>query len=150
MGSYTMAARLSLVLLLVISLSWSMGDRRVRYRTEEDRRETRKKLALQRDPRRSWVGTGGPETRRSGPGSVGQESRRSSIKISRKLFEENLSNRNNRIFKELIQKKKNDDKVDTFVEKSNINEEAFSSGVITADTETSDLDDKSQKEGNEI
>jgi len=144
---------------VVVSLSCSSGRGR-RYRTEEDRRETRRKQAMQRDPRRSWLGTGGPETRRSGLVSVGQESRRSSITIARKLFEESLSTRDNRIFRELIKNRNKFDELDTMAENINKNEEdILNSNIIssddihdetTVDTKTGDLDNKSQKEGQEV
>merc|ERR1711892_1276377 len=104
MGSIAMAARLSLVVLVVLlalpcSLARRGGGRQV-DRTEEDRRETRRKLSEQRDPRRGgWVGRG-EESR------VGEKERRSqSLEILRKPFDKTLIYEDSTIFRDSIKKK---------------------------------------------
>merc|ERR1711892_691484 len=104
MGSTAMAARLSLVVLVVLvalpcSLARRGGGRHV-DRTEEERRETRRKLSEQRDPRRGgWSGRG--EENRAGEG----ERRSQSLEILRKPFDKTLSYEDSNIFRDLIKKK---------------------------------------------
>merc|ERR1711892_1101907 len=104
MGSTAMAARLSLVVLVVLvalpcSLARRGGGRHV-DRTEEDRRETRRKLSEQRDPRRGgWSGRG--EESRAGE----KERRSQSLEILRKPFDKTLSYEHSKIFRDLIKKK---------------------------------------------
>jgi len=104
MGSTAMAARLSLVVLVVLvalpcSLARRGGGRHV-DRTEEERRETRRKLSEQRDPRRGgWSGRG--EESRAGE----KERRSQSLEILRKPFDKTLSYEDSNIFRDLIKKK---------------------------------------------
>merc|ERR1711892_636879 len=104
MGSTAMAARLSLVVLVVLvalpcSLARRGGGRHV-GRTEEERRETRRKLSEQRDPRRGgWAGRG--EENRAGE----KERRSQSLEILRKPFDKTLSYEDSNIFRDLIKKK---------------------------------------------
>merc|ERR1712128_110560 len=104
MGSTAMAARLSLVVLVVLlalpcALARRGGGRHV-DRTEEERRETRRKLSEQRDPRRGgWVGRG--EQSRAGE----KERRSQSLEILRKPFDKTLSYEDSNIFRDLIKKK---------------------------------------------
>merc|ERR1711892_835410 len=104
MGSTAMAARLSLVVLVVLvalpcSLARGGGGRHV-GRTEEERRETRRKLSEQRDPRRGgWSGRG--EESRAGE----KERRSQSVEILRKPFDKTLSYEDSKIFRDLIKKK---------------------------------------------
>merc|ERR1711892_808470 len=106
MGSTAMAARLSLVVLVVLvalpcSLARRGGGRHV-GRTEEERRETRRKLSEQRDPRRGgWSGRG--EESRAGE----KEKRNQSMEILRKPFDKTLSYEDSKIFRDLIKKKIN-------------------------------------------
>jgi len=102
--SANMAAKLSLIVLTILGALLFTQARRGGYRTEEDRRETRRKLLEQRDPRRAgWS-----------PGRSGEdlEGRRQSVRISRKPVAETLSYQDTRIFRDLIQKKINDEKED--------------------------------------
>merc|ERR1711892_1480200 len=131
MGSTAMAARLSLVVLVVLvalpcSLARRGGGRHV-DRTEEERRETRRKLSEQRDPRRGgWSGSG-EESR------VGEKERRSqSLEILRKPFDKTLSYEDSKIFRDLI-KKKIDEKTQDAIE-------------ITTKHSTTDEEIKSSKE----
>merc|ERR1711892_608730 len=104
MGSTAMAARLSLVVLVVLValpcfLARRGGGRHV-DRTEEERRETRRKLSEQRDPRRGgWSGSG--EESRAGE----KERRSQSLEILRKPFDKTLSYEDSKIFRDLIKKK---------------------------------------------
>merc|ERR1719481_919239 len=147
--SCTMAAKLSLVWLgVLLCLSCSLGGRQ-RFRTEEERRNTRKKLAEQMDPRRARIGT-------ANIGGVGdQETRRSSIKLSRKLFQDTLSNQDNNILRDLIHKRIEDDKhakTNASTEQSdnnnqmifNININSDKKDVSAENMETSDSDKKHQ------
>merc|ERR1711892_1247377 len=116
MGSTAMAARLSLVVLVVLvalpcSLARREGGRHV-DRTEEERRETRRKLSEQRDPRRGgWSGSG--EESRAGE----KERRSQSLGILRKPFDKTLSYEDSKIFRDLI-KKKIDEKTQYATEKT--------------------------------
>ena len=100
----------SLVLLVVLVTLPSCLARRGRggqhYRTEEDRRETRRKLSEQRDPRRA--GWSESETRsRAGEGERGRQS----LEKSRKPFLETVTYQDiSTIFGDFEQKSTQDDK----------------------------------------
>merc|ERR1711892_441850 len=138
MGSIAMAARLSLVVLVVLlalpcSLARRGGGRQV-DRTEEERRETRRKLSEQRDPRRGgWSGSG-KESR------AGEKERRSqSLEIFRKPFDKTLSYEDSKIFRNLIKKKideKTQDDIEITTKHSTTDEEIKSTkGKVEATTE---------------
>jgi len=61
MGSAAMAVKLSLVVLTLLIVFWGPLDgRRERFRTDDAIRQTRRRLALQRDPRKGeWAATKG-------------------------------------------------------------------------------------------
>merc|ERR1711892_372304 len=129
MGSTAMAARLSLVVLVVLvalpcSLARRGGGRHV-DRTEEERRETRRKLSEQRDPRRGgWRGRG--EESRAGE----KERRSQSMEILRKPFDKTLSYEDSKIFRDLIKKKideKTQDAIDITTKRSTTDEKIKSS-----------------------
>merc|ERR1711892_605161 len=124
MGSTAMAARLSLVVLVVLvalpcSLARRGGGRHV-GRTEEKRRETRRKLSEQRDPRRGgWIGRG--EESRGGE----KERRSQNFDILRKPFDKVLSYEDSKIFRDLIKKnidEKTQDAIDITTKQSTTNE----------------------------
>merc|ERR1711892_1279024 len=144
MGSTAMAARLSLVVLVVlVALPYSLarrgGGRHV-DRTEEERRETRRKLSEQRDPRRGgWSGRG-KESR------AGEKERRSqSLEIFRKPFDKTLSYEDSKIFRNLIKKKideKTQDDIEITTKHSTTDEEIKSTkGKVEATTEQIESDD---------
>merc|ERR1712106_209633 len=137
-----MAARLSLVVLVVfVALPCSparRGGGRHGDRTEEERRETRRKLSEQRDPRRGgWV-------ERGEEGRAGEKERRSqSMEILRKPFDKTLSYEDSNIFRDLIKEKideKKQDAIDMTI-KSTTDEEIKSpneKGEATTDQIESD------------
>merc|ERR1712106_1044831 len=137
-----MAAGLSLVVLVVLvalpcSLARRGGGRHV-DRTEEDRRDTRRKLSEQRDPRRGgWSGRG--EESRAGE----KERRSQSSEILRKPFDKTLSYEDSTFFRDLIQKKideKTQDAID-ITTKSTTDEEIKSpneKGEATTEQKESD------------
>merc|ERR1711892_1406649 len=97
MGSTAMAARLSLVVLVVLvtlpcSLARRGGGRHV-DRTEEERRETRRNLSEQRDPRRGGWSWRDEESR-----AEEKERRSQSLEILRKPFDKILSYEDSKIF----------------------------------------------------
>merc|ERR1711892_871464 len=124
MGSTAMAARLSLVVLVVLvalpcSLARGGGGRHV-GRTEEERRETRRKLSEQRDPRRGgWIGRG--EESRAGE----KERRSQNLDILRKPFDKVLGYEDSKIFRNLIKKnidEKTQDAIDKPTKQNTTNE----------------------------
>merc|ERR1711892_701053 len=125
MGSTAMAARLSLVVLVVLvalpcSLARRGGGRHV-DRTEEERRETRRKLSEQRDPRRGGWNGRGEESR-----AVKKERRSQSLETLRKPFDKTLSYEESKIFRDLIKKKideKKQDAIDIATKQSTTDEE---------------------------
>merc|ERR1712123_244323 len=144
MGSTAMAARLSLVVLVVLaalpcSLARRGGGRHV-GRTEEERRETRRKLSEQRDPRR-----GGWSGREEESRAEEKERRSQSLEILRKPFDKILSYEDSKIFKDLIKKNINDktqDAIDITTKQSTADEEIKSSNEKgEATTEQIESDD---------
>eukprot|EP00092_Neocalanus_flemingeri_P004540 GFUD01004890.1.p1 GENE.GFUD01004890.1~~GFUD01004890.1.p1 ORF type:complete len:526 (+),score=141.25 GFUD01004890.1:96-1673(+) len=102
-----MAVRLSLVVLVVLAvLPCSLAQRGrggQRYRTEEDMRETRRRLAVNRDPRRGdWAGRG--------RGSRTREEERQGEGLKKITQETTLTYEDSRIFRDLVLKKVYDDK----------------------------------------
>merc|ERR1711892_1023008 len=109
MGGTTMAVRLSLVVLLVLAALPCPLAHRGRggrnYRTEDDRRETRRRLAGQRDPRRGRWNERGRVNR------VGEAERREEgLKQFKQSIETTLLYEDSRIFRDLVLKKVYDDK----------------------------------------
>merc|ERR1711892_1053295 len=144
MGSTAMAARLSLVVLVVLValpcfLARRGGGRHV-DRTEEERRDTRRKLSEQRDPRR-----GGWRGREEESRAEEKERRSQSLEILRKPFDKILSYEDSKIFKDLIKKKINDktqDAIDITTKQSTADEEIKSSNEKgEATTEQIESDD---------
>merc|ERR1711892_770493 len=143
MGSTAMAARLSLVVLVVLvalpcSLARRGGGRHV-DRTEEERRETRRKLSEQRDPRRGGWNGRGEESR-----AVEKERRSQSLETLRKPFNKTLSYEESKIFRDLIKKKideKTQDAKDITTKQSTDEKNKFPNGTVDLTTDQIESDD---------
>jgi len=140
MGSTTMAVRLSLVVLLVLAALPCPLAHRGRggrnYRTEDDRRETRRRLAGQRDPRRGRWNERGRVNR------VGEAERREEgLKQFRQPIETTLLYEDSRIFRDLVRKKVYDDKQEVI----EITTEQYDRDTSTVTVTNNDIEYSSEK-----
>merc|ERR1711892_462920 len=140
MGGTTMAVRLSLVVLLVLATLPCPLAHRVRggrnYRTEDDRRETRRRLAGQRDPRRGRWNERGRVNR------VGEAERREEgLKQFRQPIETTLLYEDSRIFRDLVRKKVYDDKQEDI----EITTEKYDRDTDTVTVTNNDIEYSSEK-----